>query len=261
MHKSAAPKPVLAKPALPRPKPFVAPQPSTQMPWAGQRGTLEDLGSFGISPEDFFGGGGRIMFSDTAAKPALPKQGSMVEGAYLRGFVKRAAEYGYSKTEAVELYKSAKPLLNVASGPGPDMIEYALNQLQAAKAMVRPDDELLDQHGLSRDAFQKHLKNIAESSEDGDRFNLSENAPNPKTNAILGGLTGAGLGALGSSFSDSGLTQIAAPLLAGGVGALAGKLKGDYARAEYLSTAKMLKNYGMLNPKMLQRAYPLLAEE
>jgi len=256
MNKSAAP-----KPPLPKPKPFAAPQPTPQMPWSGQRGTLEDLGSFGISPEEFFGGGGRIMFSDTAAKPALPKQGSVVEEAYLRGFMKRAAEYGYSEGEAVELYKSAKPLLNVASGPGPDMIEYALNQLQAAKAMVRPDDELLDQYGLSRDAFQKHLRNIADSSEDSDRFNLSENAPNPKTNAILGGLAGASLGALGSSFSDSGMTQVAAPLLAGGAGALVGKLKGDYDRDKYLSTAKMLKNYGMLNPKMLQRAYPLLAEE
>jgi hypothetical protein len=50
------------------------------MPWAGQRGTLEDLSSFGVSPEEFFGGGGRLMFSDTAPKtiqPIAPKQGAL----------------------------------------------------------------------------------------------------------------------------------------------------------------------------------------
>jgi hypothetical protein len=186
--------------------------------------------------------------------------------AYISGFVKRAAEYGFNEDEAVDmlkeaqLNKSARPLGNVASGPGPDMIEYALNQLQAAKAMVRPGDELLDQHGLSRGAFQKHLQSIAESSNGEEKYNLSENAPNPKTNAIFGGLTGAGVGALGSTFSDSGLAQIAAPLIGGGVGALAGKLKGDYDREKYLNTAKLLKSYGMLNPQLLQKAYPLLTE-
>jgi hypothetical protein len=112
MYKSAAPKPVPAKPALPRPKPFVAPQPSAQMPWTGQRGTLEDLGSFGISPEDFFGGGGRLMFSDTAAKPALtPKQGSMTtqQQAYINGFVKRASEYGLDPDSALDLLQEHLP--------------------------------------------------------------------------------------------------------------------------------------------------------
>lgn len=95
---------------LPKPKPFVVPQPSAQMPWAGQRGTMEDLGSFGVSPEDFFGGGGRIMFSDTAAKPALqPKQGSVAtEQAYIEGFVKRASEYGFSENEAFAILKEAQ---------------------------------------------------------------------------------------------------------------------------------------------------------
>ena len=67
------------KPALPQ-----AIKPTPQMPWAGQRGTLEDLGSFGLSPEEFFGGGGRIMFSDTAPKLA-PKQGN-----YFKNFIKKA---------------------------------------------------------------------------------------------------------------------------------------------------------------------------
>ena len=97
---------------LPKPKPFVAPQPSAQMPWAGQRGTLEDLSSFGVSPEDFFGGGGRLMFTDTAPKPALtPKQGSMTtqQQAYIRGFVKRANEYGIDPDSALDLLQEHLP--------------------------------------------------------------------------------------------------------------------------------------------------------
>jgi hypothetical protein len=103
------PKPKLP---LPKPKPFVAPQPSAQMPWAGQRGTMEDLGSFGISPEDFFGGGGRLMFTDTAPKPALtPKQGSMTtqQQAYIEGFVKRANEYGIDPDSALDLLQEHLP--------------------------------------------------------------------------------------------------------------------------------------------------------
>ena len=55
-----------AKPALP----VQGFSPSPEMPWAGQRGTMEDLGSFGLSPDEFFGGGGRLMFSDTKPVPA-----------------------------------------------------------------------------------------------------------------------------------------------------------------------------------------------
>ena len=94
---------------LPKPKPFVAPQPSAQMPWAGQRGTMEDLGSFGISPEDFFGGGGKLMFSDTVPKPTLtPKQGSVLDESYIEGFIKRAKEYGFNENEAFAILKEAQ---------------------------------------------------------------------------------------------------------------------------------------------------------
>jgi len=83
MNKAAAPKinPLKAPAVKPnRPGLSSSFQPSAQMPWAGQRGTLEDLSSFGVSPEEFFGGGGRLMFSDTAPKtiqPIAPKQGAL----------------------------------------------------------------------------------------------------------------------------------------------------------------------------------------
>ena len=88
---------------LPKINPILpqAPKQIPQMPWAGQKGTLEDLSSFGISPEDFFGGGGKIMFSDPAPK-LTPKQ-----GAYIEGFVKRASEYGYSQEQALGYIKKA----------------------------------------------------------------------------------------------------------------------------------------------------------
>jgi hypothetical protein len=109
MNKQAAPK---TRPVLPKPiGPASAFKPSPQMPWTGQRGTLEDLSSFGISPEEFFGGGGRVMFTDTAPKPALPpKQGNMntQQQAYIQGFTKRAAAYGFDENEALILLKQSQ---------------------------------------------------------------------------------------------------------------------------------------------------------
>lgn len=106
MFKSAVPK---IKPKLPKIKPFVEPVPK---PWEGQRGTMEDLESFGIAPHEFFGGGGKIMFTDTAPKPVLtPKQGSMTtqQQAYIRGFVKRANEYGIDPDSALNLLQEHLP--------------------------------------------------------------------------------------------------------------------------------------------------------
>lgn len=156
MFKFAAP-----KPPLPKPKTFVPPQPSAQMPWAGQRGTMEDLSSFGVSPEDFFGGGGRIMFSDTAPKPALtPKQGSMTtqqQQAYINGFVKRAAEYGFNAAQLDDLLKQSDMqdiLDKVQSGlshTGDFVQEYGGKAVEGAKNLMNSDavkkiQELAEQH-------------------------------------------------------------------------------------------------------------------
>ena len=105
------PKPVVPKikPKLPKIKTFVEPVPKPPGPWEGQRGTMEDLESFGIAPHEFFGGGGKIMFTDTAPKPALtPKQGSLLDESYIEGFVKRASEYGFSENEAFAILKKAQ---------------------------------------------------------------------------------------------------------------------------------------------------------
>ena len=58
-----------------------APSNNPSFPYLGQRATPEDLESFPISMEDFFGGGGKIMFTDpakpqtsAAPPPAMPAQ-------------------------------------------------------------------------------------------------------------------------------------------------------------------------------------------
>ena len=189
----------MPKPKLPLPKPksFVAPQPSAQMPWAGQRGTMEDLGSFGVSPEDFFGGGGRIMFSDTAAKPALtPKQGSMntQQQAYINGFVKRASEYGYSEAEAIELYKKAFSFADLGQrmGAGADRgmqnIGSALNQ---GKDMVMGAGKTLNQgaHNLAAGAGRK-LQGVINNAGEGLRGFM--NTAGQAGSALGQGFSGAG---------------------------------------------------------------------
>jgi len=52
------------------------------------------------------------MFTDTAPKPALqPKQGSMTtqQQAYIRGFVKRASEFGVDPDSALDLLQEHLP--------------------------------------------------------------------------------------------------------------------------------------------------------
>ena len=48
--------------------------PSQGMPYIGQRHTEEELLSKGVSPEEFFGGGGRLMFTDSAKPQAKAPQ-------------------------------------------------------------------------------------------------------------------------------------------------------------------------------------------
>ena len=57
---------VSTAPALDKPQPSSNPN----FPWLGQRGTIKDLASFGVSPEEFFGGGGKLMFGEKAPSPA-----------------------------------------------------------------------------------------------------------------------------------------------------------------------------------------------
>jgi hypothetical protein len=166
------------------------------------------------------------------------------------------------KSVALDIYeKRAMPrrLQHTPSGTGPDQINDALFRFEQLKALVRPDDNTLRQYGLSRPAFQQSLAKIRDKSKGKERFNLSEMAPNPKTHAaIAGGLGLLGTGVLGYYGGMDGAGIGAA---ATGAGATTAYLNAVNQRKNMLGTAKLMKQYGLLNPQTLQQAYPLIGAD
>ena len=143
-------------------------------------------------------------------------------------------------------------------GAGPDQIADAIMRFNQLRTLVRPTDETLRGHNLSRKGFQGSLRKITAHSQGKDRFDLQSVAPNPKLRAALAGL--AGLGAAGglayTGNTEAALGALPATALAAG-GAY---LHGQQERGDVLNTAKLMKQYGLLKPKLLQQAYPLLGD-
>lgn len=142
--------------------------------------------------------------------------------------------------------------------PGPDQISHAVSQLGMLKALVRPDDSILKQRGITRSGFQSGLRDIYNHSRNKDRFELSELAPQPNTHAALGGL--GGLGAAGLL----GYAGVRDPAVLAGtavIPAVAAYFRARNKRHNLLNTAKLVKDYGLLRPKLLRQAYPLLAAD
>jgi hypothetical protein len=181
----------------------------------------------------------------------------------------RASRKKTEQTEAVfsadspktALYKSARPLGldNYSSFAGPDQIQHAVQQYGQLKALVRPDDNTLRARGLNRDGFQSALRHIVRNSQGKDNYNLSDMAPDPKMYAAGAGALGllgtAGLGYLG------GKDGVGVGMAGTGAGMAAAYMHAANKRQNILNTAKLMKEYGLLKPKTLSHAYPLLADD
>ena len=162
---------------------------------------------------------------------------------------------------AGQLHKQARPLGldNYSSFAGPDQIQNAVQQYGQLKALVRPDDKTLRAKGLNRNNFQSALRHIVRNSQGKDNYNLSQIAPDPTMYAGLaagvGAAATAGLGYLG------GMNGVGAGLMGTGVGTAAAYLHAANKRKHILNTAKLMKDYGLLKPKLLSHAYPLLSDD
>lgn len=164
-----------------------------------------------------------------------------------------AFEFG----EKLALYRG---LRDIPTETGPEQMQDALFRFNQLRALARPSDNMLKGHNLSRKGFQHEMRRIATSSQDKDRFELSKIAPNPKLRAAIAGaagLAGTGLAAYAGGGTDALAAGVPLTALAAG-GAY---LHGQQQRKNLKNTAKLLKNYGLLNPKTLRQAYPLLGDD
>lgn len=172
-----------------------------------------------------------------------------------------AAQFGVKLAAEAPTEKISMPrgLGELPQGAGPDQIADAIMRFNQLRTLVRPTDETLRGHNLSRKGFQGSLRKITAHSQGKDRFDLNEMAPNPKLRAALTGL--AGLGAAGG-LAYTGNTEVALGALpATALAAGSAYLHGQHERGNILNTAKLMKQYGLLKPKLLQQAYPLLGDE
>jgi hypothetical protein len=162
----------------------------------------------------------------------------------------------FGSTVKLSLYRG---LQNTPTDTGPEQMQDALFRFNQLRALARPSDAMLQGHNLSRKGFQHEMRRIATSSQDKDRFELSKIAPNPGLRAALAGAAGlAGTGALAYTNGLEG-ASVGLPLTALAAGGA--YLHGQHQRSNLKNTAKLLKNYGLLNPQTLRQAYPLLGDD
>jgi hypothetical protein len=202
----------------------------------------------------------KLMAQHLAKKQRLPYaqaqqlvEQQLAQSAPAQPVLRKAAE---ALTEKISMPRG---LGELPQGAGPDQIADAVMRFNQLRTLVRPTDETLKAQGLSRPGFQNSLRKITAHSQGKDKFDLQSVAPNPKLRAALAGL--AGLGAAGG-LAYTGNTDMAVGALPVTALAAGGAyLHGQHERDNVLNTAKLMKQYGLLKPKLLQQAYPLLGED
>ena len=78
LSKLAGNRPPMSRP-LPTPSPIPAEYPSEERPWVNQRATPQQLQEWGVNPDDFMVGGGRMNFAAGGAKPIAGGSGSTIQ--------------------------------------------------------------------------------------------------------------------------------------------------------------------------------------
>lgn len=148
--------------------------------------------------------------------------------------------------------------LNLGSipvGTGPQQMANALGMHNQAKALINTEGTL-KKHNLNPHDFEKLISSLAESDEES--FDFDSHRSNPKTNSIVGGLLGAGLGG-GVGYLGGGLGGALGGAAAGGLGGAGyGYMSAANKNQNLLNTAKVLREYGLLQPEYLRQAMPLL---
>lgn len=153
----------------------------------------------------------------------------------------------------------------VPTGTGPQQMFSALSMLNQARALVNPK-ATLEKHRLAQGDFESMVDELA--ADEGDSYDFDAYRKDPKSEAILPGLGGALMGGLGGAGAGAGVGGGIGAVLGGLGGATLGGLGGvGYGRYQagkhnknLLSTAKVLREYGLLQPEYLRAALPLLKE-
>ena len=160
------------------------------------------------------------------------------------------------------MVKQSRPmgLDDVPQGQGSDQIANALNLLEQARVLARPADAALQKNRITRSEMMEIVEELA--SDTGEKYDLASRKANPKQRALIGGIAGGlGVPLLGMLTGiGSPMALMGAGLLTGGLGAGYGYHSGQSRNRQLLGTANVLKDYGLLKPKLLRRALPLLKQ-
>jgi hypothetical protein len=213
---------------------------NSQRPFLPQQLMNPTMGSMSFP----WGGGSRLPEKPNPLTQPAPARTVKADAAGIQqAMAKRAENLGLGR---------------VPQGAGPQQMFNAMSMLGQARALVDPG-KTLKQERLSRPDFEGKLDEL--SKKDGDKYDFSSMRQSPKNQAILKGLLGAlaggGIGYLGGGGIGSTLGGAA---LGGAGGAGMGALGAKNENRKLLSTAKVLKDYGLLRPEYLRQALPLLKQ-
>ena len=152
----------------------------------------------------------------------------------------------------------SRGLSDVPTGRGPAQINQALGMYETARALVRPSNEELKDRGLGRPAYEHAVRSIAAAADD-NKLNLTDAAPPKIPGWAIG--AGAAVGGLAGLANENKVDGVVGGAALGAGAAGAWKLRNDYRRDKLMRTAKLLKDYGVLDAPTLRRVLPLMYDK